>query len=56
MERDRTELKDLAAGEPTRVREMSGLHAEWEQRCGVVPWEQMLPRLSPTHDLWLTGR
>ena len=56
MERDRTELKDLAAGEPTRVWEMSGMHAEWEQRCGVVPWEQMLPRLSPTHDLWLTGR
>ena len=56
MERDRTELKDLAAGEPPRVREMAGLHAEWEQRCGVVPWERLETLLSPAYQWWLTGK
>lgn len=56
MERDRTELNDLAAGEGGRVREMAALHREWEQRCGVVPWELLEPGLGPEYLAWMTGR
>jgi arylsulfatase len=42
---DRTELADLAHGDTGRVQEMSALHAEWEKRCGVVPWERLEPEM-----------
>ena len=38
MESDRTELKNLAEKNRTRVDEMVKLYAEWAQRCGVQPW------------------
>jgi arylsulfatase len=56
MAKDRTELRDLAGGEPDRVREMAAAHAEWERRCGVVAWEQLEPRLGPEYLAWMTGR
>ena len=56
MERDRTELDELAAGDRVRVREMAGLHAAWEQRCGVLPWEQLETLLAPAYQWWLTGK
>lgn len=41
MERDRTELNDLAPGERDRVRAMAGLYGDWAARCGVVPWDEL---------------
>lgn len=41
MEADRTEGRDLAAGDATRVEAMAGLYAEWAARCGVVPWAEL---------------
>jgi len=47
VEADRTELKNLAAVYPERVKEMSGWYDGWAQRCHVVPPEQ-LPPARPT--------
>ena len=38
MDQDRTELQDLSARNPDRVREMSMLYQEWAARCGVRAW------------------
>ena len=38
MSEGRTELDNLADGDKHRVAEMSKLHQEWAERCGVVPW------------------
>lgn len=35
---DLTELHDLAAREPERVRELEASYNAWAQRCGVLPW------------------
>ncbi|MCY3864216.1 MAG: arylsulfatase [Chloroflexi bacterium] len=35
---DRTELNDLSAAEPERVRTMSRLYDAWAERCEVRPW------------------
>jgi arylsulfatase len=37
MADDRTELNDLAAREPARVRSMSAVYDAWAARCGVLP-------------------
>ena len=42
MEADRTELSDLAAQHPERVREMAAMYAAWAERCGVIPRERIL--------------
>ncbi|WP_233237478.1 arylsulfatase [Bordetella sp. LUAb4] len=42
MDADRTELHDLAARQPDRVREMAARYQEWAQRCGVIPREKIL--------------
>jgi arylsulfatase len=42
IERDRTELNDLAPRQPQRVRQMSAAYERWAQRVGVVPWEEIL--------------
>ena len=39
MVEDRTELNDLADGNPGKVRELSALYEEWADRTGVIPWE-----------------
>lgn len=44
---DRTELQNLAAKYPEKVKEMSALYDAWAKRCGVLPPEQ-LPRPRPT--------
>lgn len=41
METDRTELHDLAAQNPDRVKELSALYEQWARRCGVVPPDQL---------------
>jgi arylsulfatase A-like enzyme len=41
LEADRTELHDLAAAEPARVKRMSAMHEAWAARVGVMPWKQM---------------
>jgi hypothetical protein len=38
MERDRTELRNLAAEHPGRVRELVALYGEWAESAGVGPW------------------
>jgi arylsulfatase len=41
MEQDRTELNDLAAQQPDRVREMKAQYEAWAGRCGVIPRERV---------------
>jgi arylsulfatase A-like enzyme len=38
MEKDRTEMHNLAGVEPDRVREMSALWEQWARRTRAVPW------------------
>ena len=40
-EKDRTELHNLAASDPGRVKELSNLYEQWAKRCGVVPPGQL---------------
>ncbi len=56
MQKDRTELNDLAPGEAGRVTEMAALHAQWERRCGVLPWEQLERTMGSSYLDWMTGR
>ena len=42
METDRTEMHDLAAQHPDRVRDMAGQYQAWANRCGVIPREKIL--------------
>ena len=35
---DRTEMHDLAAEQPDRVKEMSSKWNDWAKRVGVMPW------------------
>jgi arylsulfatase len=42
MDLDRTEMHDLAAQHPERVREMTLQYEAWAQRCGVIPRERIL--------------
>ena len=44
MEADRTEGRDLAAGDAARVEALAALYAEWAARCGVVPWAELRGR------------
>ncbi len=38
MESDRTELHDLAATQPERVKTMTAMYDSWAKRIGVQPW------------------
>ena len=42
METDRTEMHDLAAQHPDRVRDMTEHYRRWADRCGVIPREKIL--------------
>ena len=42
METDRTEMHDLAAQHPERVRDMNEQYQAWAKRCGVIPREKIL--------------
>ena len=46
MDADRTELNDLAAKEPGRVREMAAQYEAWAARCGVIPREKIVALMS----------
>ena len=41
MEQDRTELNDVAAKYPDRVRDMAAQYEAWARRCGVIPRERV---------------
>jgi arylsulfatase len=41
MKTDRTELTNVAAIYPEKVRDLSGMYDEWSQRCNVVPFRQL---------------
>jgi len=41
---DRTELSDVAAAHPDKVRELAGLYEAWAKRCGVRPWPEVAPK------------
>ena len=42
LDADRTELNDLAAQQPERVREMAAQYAAWARRCGVLDRDQVV--------------
>jgi arylsulfatase len=46
LEADRTELHNLAASQPGRVRAMTGLYNRWAARAQVRPWDEVR-RLRP---------
>jgi arylsulfatase A-like enzyme len=41
MQTDRTELTNVAALYPEKVRDLSGMYDAWAQRCNVVPFRQL---------------
>jgi arylsulfatase len=41
MEKDRTELNDVAAQHPERVNDMLAQYEAWARRCGVIPRERI---------------
>ncbi|MDF2463327.1 MAG: arylsulfatase [Ramlibacter sp.] len=41
MEQDRTELNDVAAKHPDRVKDMAAQYEAWARRCGVIPRERV---------------
>jgi arylsulfatase len=45
MELDRTELHDLASDQPELVGELADAFGAWAHRCGVRPWEELLPNV-----------
>jgi arylsulfatase len=55
MVADRTELNDLAAEHPERVRDMQAQYEAWATRCGVKPREQiveLMRRQGVTRAFW----
>ena len=41
MHADRTEMRDLALGQPGRVKDMIARYNEWASHCGVLPWDRV---------------
>ena len=44
MQRDRTEMHDLATARGDEVRRLTGVYDDWARRCGVVPWHELQRR------------
>jgi hypothetical protein len=44
---DRTELHNLAAQHPDRVKEMAAKYDDWAARCGVQPWDKVTKGAKP---------
>ncbi|NJL73182.1 MAG: hypothetical protein HC888_17385 [Candidatus Competibacteraceae bacterium] len=42
MEKDRTEMNDVAREHPDQVAKMSKAYDEWALRCDVIPRERIL--------------
>ncbi|MGQ9731482.1 MAG: arylsulfatase [Candidatus Zipacnadales bacterium] len=45
METDRTEMHDLAGGEPGRVAELAAAWQEWAESHNILPWDEANPAL-----------
>jgi arylsulfatase len=41
LEADRTELNNLVARHPEKVKEMAALYEAWARRCRVQPWDRV---------------
>ncbi len=41
LEKDRTELDNLAGRFPEKVNELSRAYEHWATRCGVLPWDEV---------------
>ncbi len=50
MELDRTELNDLAAKHPERVKALKAQYDAWADRCGVIPREKILELMKAQGD------
>jgi len=48
MEADRSEMHDLSAAHPERVREMAAQYDAWAERVGVQPWPLKRPGETPS--------
>ncbi len=46
MDKDRSELDDLASRYPDVVRRLSGLYADWAARAEVAPWQDVQKQLN----------
>ncbi|MCD6201006.1 MAG: arylsulfatase, partial [Bacteroidales bacterium] len=44
MEKDRTEIHNLADKYPKKVNEMSKKWEKWAKRCNVQPWEEIVKK------------
>ncbi len=44
IDADRTELKDLAAANPDKAKELAAKHDAWAAKVGVAPWEEVSKR------------
>jgi arylsulfatase A-like enzyme len=44
MDRDRTELRDLAGRNAAKARELARLYEDYARRCDVLPWEEVRRR------------
>ncbi len=47
MEADRTELNDLYERNLPMSRELERVYGEWAERCGVLPWDVIMPGWNP---------
>lgn len=47
IDEDRTELRDLAAADPKRVRDMAADWGRWADRVGVLPWDEVRKQQTP---------
>jgi arylsulfatase len=41
LEKDRTELHNLALENPEKVKELSAAYDAWARRCDVLPWDEV---------------
>jgi arylsulfatase len=41
LEADRTEMNNVAASEPSRVKRMAAMYDAWAARAGVIPWSEL---------------
>ena len=48
MSADRSEMHDLAAEQPDRVKEMTTIYRRWADQVGVRPWPQPIKETPPT--------
>jgi arylsulfatase len=51
LNEDRTELNDLAATNPERMAELTGIYADFVQRCGIISWDEQYERLKGRFNL-----